>query len=159
MSTHTKFPQHMHHHDSVRKKKGTMTEIGMLRRDMRHLVSRGGRPTWIMVVVLLLLAALESSVSFVPRAGNGRHISITRLHSIQRRDTEMAWSEMSKRCQRGCMTTIISFCVLLGIWSYPHLEASASDPFPAGQRYWSIMSKESTSSVQERITANEALLD
>ena len=136
-----------------------MTEIEILRRKMRNPVSRGDRATWMYVILVLLLVAPQSSNSFVPQPVNDSSISMMRLHSLQKRETERAWSNWSKWFQRGCTTATLSICVLLGTCNNPQLEASASDPSPAGQRYWSVMSKDSTSSVQERITSNEALLD
>jgi len=136
-----------------------MTEIEILRRKMRKPLSRGDRATWMYVISLFVLVAPQYSMPFVPQPVNDSSISIMRLHSLQKRETERAQLDLSKWFQKGCTAATLSICVLLGTCNNPHLEASASDPSPAGQRYWSVMSKESTSSVQERITVNEALLD
>jgi len=99
-------------------------------------------------------------MSFVsPEIHSRERLFLSRLCSTPERRTGRTWLEMSRQVQRKCTAALLSICVMVGTMNGPISEASASDQFPAGHRYWSIMSEESKSTTQERIAANEALLD
>jgi hypothetical protein len=152
--------RHCEYESRHRTRRGTMTETVISRREMKHALFRGGTATWIIFTAVVLVSKLQSSLSFVPRAARRTDpMSLSPLYSVPRRGKDRPWSEMSQNLQRRCTVAAVSIAFLLGTWNNPLLQASASDQLPAGQRYWSIMSNDSTSSVQERIAANEALLD
>lgn len=95
--------------------------------------------------------------SYITRGPRGTVAPTKSCLEAQRGDD--LFSTIATSIHRGCAVASLSTIVLLGSWGGLPLDTLASDQFPAGQRYWSIMSKESSASQQERIAANEALLD
>jgi hypothetical protein len=123
----------------------------------------GGRRALMPFTGLILLSRVQSAMSFTATRSCSVKVSdpdsITCLHSTKGRCDGMPLSDMWQNFQQGWVTAAVTVSFVVGTWNNPLCEALALDSAASGQRYWSVMSNDSLSSSQERVIANEALLD